>query len=40
MDDPAERMLNYRLKWQALLSWTLIIFAFSLVCLASIALPR
>lgn len=35
-----ERLLAYRVDWRALLSWTVIIVAFSLLSLASIMLPR
>jgi hypothetical protein len=34
----AQRLLTYGVDWRALLSWTLIILAFSLLSLASVVL--
>lgn len=39
-DYQAERLLNYGLDWRALLIWTGIVAAFSLVSLASVVLFR
>jgi hypothetical protein len=38
MQDRAQRLLNYGLDWRALFIWTLVLTAFSLVSLASVAL--
>jgi hypothetical protein len=37
-EDEGRRLLTYGLNWRALLSWTLIIVAFSLLSLASVVL--
>ncbi len=40
MQDPVERLLNYRLDWKALFTWTLITSAFLLASLTGVLFLR